>query len=65
MPMYNMILRYTVNIPNSLMDILTGVILSDGCIQLNNASKYHNVLYPIKNGARLRFNQSLAHFEYF
>jgi hypothetical protein len=64
-PMYTTIVRYMVNIPYDLMDIFVGVILSDGNISFYNASKYSKVEYPLKNGARFRFKQSIAHFEYF
>jgi len=64
-PMYNMIVRYMTNIPMLFMDIITGVILSEGSIQFYNASKYYNVPYPLPNGARFIFKQSFTHFESF
>jgi LAGLIDADG DNA endonuclease family len=56
-PFYTKIVRYMVNIPNSILYPLVGIILSDGNLSVNNNSKY-------KVGARFRFKQSIAKYEY-
>jgi hypothetical protein len=56
-PFYTQIVRYMVHIPNHILYPLVGIILSDGCITINNNSKY-------KVGARFRFKQSILKYEY-
>lgn len=55
-PYYTKIVRYMVDIPNSIKYPLIGILLSDGNIAVNN-SKY-------KEGGRFRFRQSITKFEY-
>ncbi len=62
-PYYTQIVRYVTNIPIHLMDIIYGIMLSDGNIAINNISKVKSK-YPLKLGARFRFKQSFAHFDY-
>lgn len=56
-PYYTKIIRYMVDIPNSIKYPLVGILLSDGSIAVNNKSKY-------KVGGRFRFKQAVAKFEY-
>jgi hypothetical protein len=56
-PYYTKIVRYMINIPTRLMNPLVGILLSDGSITVNNNSKY-------KEGARLKFKQSINKIEY-
>lgn len=67
-PYYTSIIRCMVNIPNNLLDPLIGILLSDGCITLNNSSKVLlkgkiNVT-DLSVGGRFRFKQSLKHSVY-
>lgn len=56
-PYYTKIIRYMIDIPNSIKYSLIGILLSDGNIAVNNKSQY-------KVGGRFRFKQSIAKFEY-
>jgi len=56
-PYYTKIIRYMINIPINVMNPLIGILLSDGCLTVNNNSKY-------KEGARFRFKQSINKIEY-
>jgi heme/copper-type cytochrome/quinol oxidase subunit 1 len=55
-PYYTKIIRYTVDIPNSVFYPLIGIILSDGNINVNNNK--------VKVGARFRFKQSMSKLDY-
>ena len=56
-PYYTKIVRYMIDIPNSIKYSLIGILLSDGSIVINNKSKY-------KVGGRFRFKQSIGKFAY-
>jgi len=56
-PYYTKIVRYMIDIPNSIKYSLVGILLSDGCIVVNNKSKY-------KVGGIFRFKQSIDKFAY-
>lgn len=56
-PYYTKIVRYMIDIPNTIKYSLVGILLSDGSIVVNNNSKY-------KVGGRFRFKQSIAKFAY-
>jgi len=56
-PYYTKKIRQMIDIPDSIMKPLIGILLSDGNITVNNNSKY-------KENARFRFKQSMKHIEY-
>jgi heme/copper-type cytochrome/quinol oxidase subunit 1 len=56
-PYYTKIVRYMIDIPNIIKYPLVGILLSDGCITVNNSDKN-------KVGGIFRFKQSIAKFEY-
>lgn len=56
-PFYTKIIRYMTSIPNNILYPLVGILLSDGCITVNNTSKY-------KVGAHFRFKQSIKKIAY-
>jgi heme/copper-type cytochrome/quinol oxidase subunit 1 len=56
-PYYTKIIRYMINIPNSILSPLVGILLSDGNISVSNTSMY-------KVGGRFRFKQSIVRLEY-
>src|SRR5271154_3286100 len=56
-PYYTKIVRYMIDIPNTIKYSLVGILLSDGSIVINHKSKY-------KVGGRFRFKQAIAKFEY-
>ena len=78
LPFYTSIVRSMVNIPNNILYILVGLILSDGWIEysskknldksifnksLNKKIKYENNLLT-KHNCRFKFKQSTIHYEY-
>jgi heme/copper-type cytochrome/quinol oxidase subunit 1 len=78
LPFYTSIVRSMVNIPNNILYILVGLILSDGWIEysskknldksifnipLNNKINYEDNLLT-KHNCRFKFKQSIIHFEY-
>lgn len=56
-PYYTQIIRYMIDIPNSILYPLIGILLSDGSISVKSNSKY-------KEGGRFRFKQSINKCEY-
>lgn len=64
LPKYTTIVSYMVNIPNHILYILTGLILSDG--HINNISKGNKSIKGLNTTANSRFylKQSIKHSEY-
>lgn len=78
LPFYTSIVRSMVNIPNKILYILVGLIISDGWIEysskknlnksifnksLNKKINYEDNLLT-KHNCRFKFKQSIIHFEY-
>jgi len=65
-PFFTDILRYMVILPKSVIDPLIGILLSDGCLTVDNKwqSVFIRYKFPKGVGARFRFKQSIKHVAY-
>lgn len=76
---YTKIVRYMVNIPNRILYILVGLIISDANIQYSSKKNLENSIFQLpenkiinysdkglltNHSCRFRFKQSIKHFEY-
>lgn len=62
-PVYTSIVKCIVNIPNNILYIIVGILLTDGTIEYNSKKNIHNKTI-IDINSRFRLKQSIKHSEY-
>jgi len=62
-PIYTKIVKSIVNIPNNILYIIVGILLTDGTIEYNSKKNIHNKNI-IDINSRFRLKQSINHSEY-